>query len=114
MNAPASFANASIGFAAAKPRVAPSDIRFDILKEIVAGVLWMALDPPDETPLSELEFIAARLITRIQRNTSPQVIEAEIGYMLRHQFGQLIAPAVVSSLVTRIVAVVGRHTRRAQ
>src|SRR5579862_2404321 len=114
MNVPAASANFSIGISAEKPWAAPYDTRFEILKEIVAGILWMALDPPDETPLSEFEFIAARLIKRIQRNTSPQVIEAEIGYMLRHQFCQLIAPTAISGLVTRIVAVVGRHTRRAQ
>ena len=40
--------------------------RMELLDEVVAGLLWMQLDLPDDTTRDEMEKLAHRLVLRIQ------------------------------------------------
>ena len=94
---------------ALKSRSVAKDPRAEILKEVVAGLLWMAFDPPEDTPRSELESIAAHLIGRIQSHACRHVIEAEIRHVQRHQFCRISPPAFVTQLVERMTALVEKN-----
>lgn len=80
--------------------------RADILDEVVAGLLWMTLDLPQDVSRQELEGFAHQLVARLQFGASACVIESEIASL---QCGQLGRPAnreAIRDLAGRVVAAV--------
>ncbi len=64
--------------------------RAEILEEVVAGLLWMALDLPHDASRQELESFAHRLVSCIRIGAGAAEIEREIVGL---QCGQLSRPA---------------------
>ena len=84
-----------------KRRYAP---RRNLLCEVVAGFLWMALEIPKEFSKEDVEDIAIRLIAKIRAGSTASQIEQEMLALQRsrlHRFGNvqnihLIAPRLLS------------------
>jgi len=80
--------------------------RSDILDEVVAGLLWMTLDLPQDASRAELEAFAHQLVARIRFGASETAIESEIIFL---QSGQLDRPAnhdAIHTLAGRIMSTV--------
>ena len=80
--------------------------RSDILDEVVAGLLWMTLDLPQDASRAELEAFAHQLVARIGFGASETAIESEIIFL---QSGQLGCPAdhdAIHALAGRIMSTV--------
>jgi len=84
-----------------KRRYAP---RRDVLCEVVAGFLWMALEIPKDFSKEDIEDIALRLIAKIRAGSTAAQVEREMLALQRshlHRFGnaqniRLIAPRLLS------------------
>lgn len=62
--------------------------RAGILDEVVAGLLWMALDLPQDVSRPELESFAHQLVARIRFGASETMIESEIAFLQSDQLGR--------------------------
>ena len=86
-----------------KRRYAP---RRNLLCEVVAGFLWLALEIPKEFSKEDVEDIALRLIARIRAGSTAAQLEQEMLTLQRsllHRFGNaqnihLIAPRLLSAV----------------
>jgi hypothetical protein len=80
--------------------------RSDVLDEVIAGFIWMDLNPPDDASLPELESFAHRLIARIRGNANQAVVESELAVLQKVQFCRAVDPAVIRNLASRSIAIV--------
>jgi hypothetical protein len=86
---------------------APHRARFNprafILDEVVAGLLWMALDLPQDVSRPELESFARQLVSRIRFGASDSVIESEIAFLQSEQLGRPANRDAIRALAGRIM-----------
>jgi len=80
--------------------------RADILDEVVAGLLWMALDLPQDVSRPELEIFAHQLVARIGFGASVCAIESEIGFLQSQQLGRPANHDAIHELAARIFGTV--------
>jgi len=80
--------------------------RCDILNEVVAGLIWIQLDLPENVSRSELETVAHRLVQRIIANASVRAVEDELTFLQRDQFCRSVKPEVIRELARRIMSAV--------
>jgi hypothetical protein len=80
--------------------------RADILDEVVAGLLWMTLDLPQDASRSELESFAHQLVARIRFGASETAIESEIVFLQSGQLGRAANHDAIHALAGRIMSTV--------
>jgi hypothetical protein len=80
--------------------------RADILDEVVAGLLWMTLDLPQDVSRPELETFAHQLVARIKFGASETAIETEIAFLQSGQLGRPVDPQAVHGLAGRVMSTV--------
>ena len=76
--------------------------RADILNEVVAGLLWMTLDLPQDISRLELESVAHQLVARIRFGASLPAIESEIAFLQSEQLGRPANRDAIHELSDRI------------
>lgn len=81
--------------------------RLAILDEVIAGLLWMQLDLPDDTTRDEMEVLAHRLVTRIRAGASEATIAVEIAGLQSAQLGRPANLPFIRDLAGRAIAIVG-------
>ena len=80
--------------------------RADILDEVVAGLLWMALDLPQDVSRPELERFAHRLVSHIRVGASETAVEREIVCLQSDQLGRPANPTAIHCLTGRVMRAV--------
>ena len=80
--------------------------RADILDEVVAGLLWMALDLPQDVSRPELEDIARQLVARIRFGAGKSAIEDEIVFLQSEQLGRPADRDAIQELAGRVIGAV--------
>ena len=80
--------------------------RCDILNEVVAGLIWIQLDLPENVSRNELERAACRLVQRIIANASVRAVEDELTFLQRDQFCRPVKEAVIRELARRTISAV--------
>lgn len=80
--------------------------RAEILDEVVAGLMWMALDLPQDVSRPELERFAHRLVSRIRIGASETAVEREIVCLQSDQLGRPANPATIHRLTGRVMSAV--------
>ena len=80
--------------------------RLDILDEVVAGMFWMALDPPDDACREEMEEFARHLAHRVRSGAGESAIAAEIDFLQRGQFCRPSDSERAAELARRTIALV--------
>jgi hypothetical protein len=92
--------------APARDRRARFHPRLDLLDEVVAGLLWLQLDVPDDVSRDEIEDVAHLLVTRILDNAGEDAIESELVVLQGLQFCRPANRAMLRELARRLVLVV--------
>jgi len=77
--------------------------RADILDEVIAGLLWITLDLPQDVSRSELEAFAHQLVARIRFGASEIAIESEINFLQSGQLGRPANHDAIHALAGRIM-----------
>jgi len=104
MNMHVSLHKGAAGFGSGgKRRFKP---RCDILNEVVAGLIWIQLDLPENVSRYELETFAYRLVQRIIANASVRAVEEELTFLQRDQFCRPVKEAVIRELARRTISAV--------
>ena len=80
--------------------------RADILDEVVAGLLWMTLDLPQDVSRPELEGFAHQLVARIRFGASENAIETEIAFLQCEQLGRPANRDAIHALAARVFGAV--------
>jgi hypothetical protein len=75
--------------------------RLDVLDEVVAGLLWVQLDLPDDISRVEIESVARRLVARIKADGDQTAIENELTILQRDQFCRPANQAAIRDLAQR-------------
>jgi hypothetical protein len=84
--------------------------RQDILDEVVAGLLWMQLDLPDDITRDEMQAFAHRMVSRIQAGAGDATIAVDIAGLQSTQLGRPANLPIIRDLAARAIAVVrGAH-----
>ena len=91
---------------AASPHRTRFNPRADILDEVVAGLLWMALDLPQDVSRPELELFAHQLVARIRFGASEDAIENEIAFLQCDQLGRPANRDTIHELAGRVIGAV--------
>lgn len=76
--------------------------RAGILDEVVAGLLWMALDLPQDISRPELESFAHLLVTRIRFGADEAIVESEIAVLQSDQLGRPANCEAIHALAGRV------------
>lgn len=82
------------------------DCRTHLLHEVVAGLLWMALDVPDDACREEVEELARQLVTRIKAGWAEPAIEAYLTMFCQDRFCCRVSASNVRCLLVRAACVV--------
>jgi hypothetical protein len=86
---------------------APHRARFNprafILDEVVAGLLWMSLDLPQDVSRPELESFARQLVSRIRFGASDSAVESEIAFLQSEQLGRPVNRDAIRDLANRVM-----------
>jgi hypothetical protein len=77
--------------------------RAGILDEVVAGLLWMTLDLPQDVSRPELEAFAHQLVARIRFGASETMVESEIAFLQSDQLGRPANPDAIHGLTGRVM-----------
>jgi hypothetical protein len=77
--------------------------RSDILDEVVAGLLWITLDLPQDVSRAELETFAHQLVARIRFGASQIAIESEITFLQSGQLGRPANHDAIQALAGRVM-----------
>jgi hypothetical protein len=80
--------------------------RASILDEVVAGLLWMSLDLPQDISRPELETFAHQLVTRIKFGASAIAVENEITFLQSDQLGRPANHDAIHGLAGRVISAV--------
>ena len=80
--------------------------RASILDEVVAGLLWMSLDLPQDISRPELETFAHQLVTRIKFGASAIAVESEITFLQSDQLGRPANHDAIHGLAGRVISAV--------
>jgi hypothetical protein len=80
--------------------------RADILDEVVAGLLWMTLDLPQDISRPELETFAHQLVARIKFGACEIAVESEIAFLQSDQLGRPVNQEAVHGLAGRVMTAV--------
>ena len=80
--------------------------RADILDEVVAGLLWITLDLPQDVSRPELEIFAHQLVARIRFGASENAIETEIAFLQCEQLGRPANREAIHALAARVFGAV--------
>lgn len=80
--------------------------RADILDEVVAGLLWMALDLPQDVSRPELETFAHQLVARIRFGAGECAVESEIAFLQSEQLGRPANRDAIHELTVRVLGAV--------
>ena len=80
--------------------------RADILDEVVAGLLWITLDLPQDVSRPELETFAHQLVTRIKLGASETAVEGEIAFLQCDQLGRPADHEAIHGLAGRVIGAV--------
>jgi hypothetical protein len=85
------------------PHRARFNPRASILDEVVAGLLWMSLDLPQDVSRPELESFARQMVSRIRFGASDSAIESEIAFLQSEQLGRPANHEAIRDLTDRIM-----------
>lgn len=77
--------------------------RAGILDEVVAGLLWMALDLPQDVSRPEIETFAHQLVARIRFGANETMIESEIAFLQSDQLGRPADHDAIHGLAGRVI-----------
>ncbi len=77
--------------------------RADILTEVVAGLLWMTLDLPQDVSRPELETVAHHLVSQIKFGAGETAVESQIAVLQSDQLGRPANLDVIHGLAGRIM-----------
>ena len=95
---------------ARRPGPAPHRTKFnpraDILDEVVAGLLWMTLDLPQDVSRPELEHFAHQLVAHIRFGANENMIESEIAFLQSDQLGRPANRDAIHELAARVIGAV--------
>jgi hypothetical protein len=80
--------------------------RASILDEVVAGLLWMSLDLPQDISRPELETFAHQLVMRIKFGAGAVAVESEIIFLQSDQLGRPANHDAIHGLAGRIIGAV--------
>jgi hypothetical protein len=80
----------------------------DLTDQVVAGLLWMALDLPDDVSRREMERLAHHLVLRIRTNVAQPALEQDVALMQLEQFSRAPNFSAIRDLVRRAVTIVNR------
>ena len=58
----------------------------ELVDQVVAGLLWMSLDLPDDVSRPEMEMLAHRLVLRIRADTDKAALEQDVALLQLEQF----------------------------
>jgi len=90
--------------AAQSSRQVRPDRRQRVVNEVMAGFLWMSLDPPDDTNLDEIKQLALDLTQRIRAGGNETEIAAQLEYVQRNQLCRPVNSARLMTIAKRAVA----------
>jgi len=77
--------------------------RADILDEVIAGLLWITLDLPQDVSRAELESFAHQLVARIRFGATQTAIESEITFLQSGQLGRPADHDAIHALAGRVM-----------
>src|SRR4051812_19771278 len=80
----------------------------DLTDQVVAGLLWMSLDLPDDVSRREMEMLAHNLVLRIRTNVAQPALEQDIALVQLEQFSRAPNFSAIRDLVRRAVTVVNK------
>ena len=80
--------------------------RASILDEVVAGLLWMSLDLPQDISRPELETFAHQLVAQIKFGAGAIAVESEIAFLQSDQLGRSANHDAIHGLTGRIISAV--------
>ena len=80
--------------------------RADILDEVVAGLLWMALDLPQDVSRPELEDFAHQLVARVRFGANACMLESEIALLQSEQLGRPANRDAIHDLAGRVIGAI--------
>lgn len=103
--APSSFAPARRAVALHRHRT-KFNPRADILDEVVAGLLWMALDLPPDVSRPELESFAHQLVAHVRFGACAAALENDIAFLQSEQLGRPANRDAIRTLAIRIIGAV--------
>lgn len=75
----------------------------DLMDQVVAGLLWMSLDLPEDVSRREVEVLAHDLVLRIRADTDRSVLEQGIALLQLRQFSRPPNFAAIREGVRRAV-----------
>ena len=81
----------------------------DLMDQVVAGLLWMSLDLPDDVSRREIETLAHHLVLRIRTNVAPPALEQDIALVQLEQFSRPPNFSAIRDVVRRAVHAVHGH-----
>jgi hypothetical protein len=90
----------------APPRRVKDSPRALILDQVVAGILWMSLDLPEDTSREELEALAHQLVARIRAGSAESAIETELTLLHSERFCRHADASIIRCLVRRAANIV--------
>lgn len=75
----------------------------DLIDQVVAGLLWISLDLPEDVSRREMEMMAHRLVTRIKAGMPDSELEQEVAFLQLRQFSRTPNHAAIRGLIRRAV-----------
>ena len=81
----------------------------DLMDQVVAGMLWMSLDLPEDVSRGEMETIAHQLVLRIRARFDQGALEREIASLQREQFCRPPNFTAIRAVIARAVGAVNGH-----
>jgi hypothetical protein len=72
-----------------------------LLDQVVAGLLWMSLDLPEDVSRREMEMLAHQLVLRIRAGADETALERDVALLQLEQFSRPPNPAAIRDLVRR-------------
>ena len=91
------------GLAASHAHRTKFNPRASILDEVVAGLLWMTLDLPEDVSRPELETCAHQLVAQIRFGASEAAIESELAFLQSDQLGRRANQGAIHDLAGRVM-----------
>jgi hypothetical protein len=78
----------------------------DLMDQVVAGLLWMSLDLPEDVSRPEMEMLARQLVLRIRADTDKAALEQDVALLQLEQFCRPPNFPAIRDVVRRAVTAV--------
>lgn len=83
--------------------------RRELLDEVLAGFLWMSLDPPEETSIDELKIVARKLAMNIRAGAREDDVSHQLERLQKSYFSRKPRPEVLRAIAKVSIGLVEDH-----